>query len=144
MRKPDSCTLEMYDTCLQVQRRARLNAGSKIERLDRHLRGVIRNLRPRKSDGYAAVGSAELKRQKDSCEKRAADCLELWASEQKDRLAWFKEADLALIRDAGGPELQALTEPPFEFGWRTGREALLGEKNTVEEGLPDSEPFGMQ
>ena len=40
---------------------------------------------------------------------------------------------MALIRDAGGPELQVLTEPPFEFGWRTGREALLGEKRTVEE-----------
>ena len=76
------------------------------------MRGVIKNLYPRKTD----VGSAELKRQKDSYEKRASDCLELWAAEQKDRLAWFKEADLALIRNAGGPELQVLTEPPFEFG----------------------------
>jgi hypothetical protein len=42
---------------------------------------------------------------------------------------------LALIKNAGGPELQVLTEPPFEFGWRTGKEALLGEKRTVEEAV---------
>ena len=50
-----------------------------------------------------------------------------------DHLAWFKEADLTLIKEAEGSELQVLTEPPIEFGWGTGREALLGEKKTVEE-----------
>ena len=98
------------------------------------MRGVCRSLCPRKTDGSAPVGSVELKRQKDSCEVRAADRLKLWASEQKDRLAWFNETDLAVIRDAGGPGLQVLTEPPLqEFGWRTGKEALLGEKRTLEE-----------
>jgi len=133
MAKPDSCTLEMHDAYLQVQRMARYDACSKAERLDRHLLGAMRSLCPRKSDGSAAIGSVELKRQKDSCEKRASGCLERWASEQKDRLAWFHETYLALIRDAGGPGSQVLTEPPFEFGWRTGKEALLGEKKTVEE-----------
>jgi len=70
MEKPDSCTLEMYDAYLTVQRRARNSVGLKIEQLDWHLRGVIRNLCPRKSDGSAAVGSAELKRQKDSCKNK--------------------------------------------------------------------------
>ena len=37
MEKPDSCTLEMYDAYLTVQRRARNGRGSKIEQLDRHL-----------------------------------------------------------------------------------------------------------
>jgi hypothetical protein len=134
MEKPDTCTPEMYNDYLTVQRRARNGVGLKIEQLDKHLRGVVRNLRPKKTEGYAPVGSAELKRQKDMCEKRASDCLELWAGEQKDRLAWFNDADLALIKDAGGPGLQVLTEPPLhEFGWRTGREALLGEKRTLEE-----------
>ena len=65
------------------------------------MRGVIRNLCPRKTDGSAPVGSVELKQQKDLCEARAADRLKLWASEQKDRLAWFNETGLALIRAAG-------------------------------------------
>ena len=76
-----------------------------------------------------------MERQRRLCDKRAADCLEQWADQQRDRLSWFKEDDLALIKTAGGPELQVLTEPPFEFGWRTGREALLGEKRTVEEAI---------
>jgi hypothetical protein len=107
----------------------------KIEQMDRHLRGVIRNLCPKKTGGYAPVGSTELERQKKLCDKRASDWLERWADEQRNRLSWFKEDDLALIKNAGGPELQVLTEPPFKFGWRTGREALLGEKRTVEEAI---------
>ena len=135
MKKPDTCTPEIYNAYLTVQRRARNGVGLKIEQMDKHLRGVIRNLCPKKTEGYAPVGSAELERQKKLCDQRATDCLERWADEQRERLSWFKEDDLALIKDAGGPELQVLTEPPFEFGWRTGREALLGEKRTVEEAI---------
>jgi hypothetical protein len=135
MEKPDTCTPEMYTAYLTVQRRARNGVGLKIERMDKHLRGVIKNLCPNKTGGYAPVGSADVEQQRMLCDKRAADCLEQWADQQRDRLRWFKEDDLALITAAGGPELQVLTEPPFEFGWRTGREALLGEKRTVEEAI---------
>jgi hypothetical protein len=135
MKKPDTCTPEIYNAYLTVQRRARNGLGLKIEQMDKHLRGVVRNLCPKKMEGYAPVGSAELEQQKRLCDRRAADCLRQWTDEQRDRLSWFREDDLALIKDAGGPELQVLTEPPFEFGWRTGREALLGEKRTVEEAI---------
>ena len=77
MKMPDSSTPEMHGAYLRVQRMARYDACSKTERLDRHVRAVILSLCPRKSDRSAAVSSAELKRQKDSCDKRAADCLEL-------------------------------------------------------------------
>ncbi len=104
MDMPDSCTPEMYVAYLRVQREARYAASSKAERSDRHIRSVIKNLCPRKPilSTVLAVGSAELKRQKDNCDKRATDRLALFARKQEDRLAWFKEADLALIKE-GGP-----------------------------------------
>jgi hypothetical protein len=102
MVKPDSCPPEIHDAYLKAQRVARSEASFKARRLDRHMRGVVQTLCPRQSGGSTPVGSVELKRQKDSCEARAADRLRLWAIEQKDRLAWFNDADLTLIKDAGG------------------------------------------
>ena len=110
----DSYVPEMQDGYLQAQKDARLQASLKAEQLARYMRGVAKSVCPRKpaSSNLLVVGAAELKRQKDACDKRAADRLALWTREQKDRLAWFKEADLALIKEAGGPELELLKEPP--------------------------------
>ena len=51
MAKPDSCTPEIHNAYLEAQRMARSDASFKARRLDRHVRGVIRSLCPRKNDG---------------------------------------------------------------------------------------------
>ena len=81
VEKPDCCTPELFESFLRVQRQARTTVSSRTERLDRLIQGSVRSLCTKQPDVTGPFLAGELRRQKNACTKRAADCLDLWASE---------------------------------------------------------------
>ncbi len=71
------CTPEMPEGDIQAQKDAHLSVSPKANQLARHVRATVKHLCPRKPliSNVVVVGDAELKKQKDACEKRTAERL---------------------------------------------------------------------